>query len=91
MPRTSDQRDDRWTDVEPTTILLRQAGDEWRATQRGVAVEGSGPTAPLAAAAYCRLIAAGADASGVDADAAAPIGDAATDSSSDGWEPTTSS
>lgn len=40
----------------PTTILLSRTAAGWRATQRGVDVVGEGPTAPLAAADYCRLL-----------------------------------
>lgn len=47
--------------VRPTTILLWEAEGTWRATQRGVDAVGRGPSAPLAAAQYCRQIAASVD------------------------------
>lgn len=52
---------ERPDDVRPTTILLWEAAGTWHATQRGVDAVGRGPSAPLAAAQYCREIAAAVD------------------------------
>jgi hypothetical protein len=42
-----------------TTIVLEQtSAGSWRATQHGVDIEGYGPTAARAAAAYCQEVAA---------------------------------
>ncbi|PSP83915.1 hypothetical protein BRC83_06600 [Halobacteriales archaeon QS_1_68_17] len=51
-----------------TLIELYRTGDEWEVTQAGVGVVGTGPTAGLAAADYCRRIAE------VDADGSATSG-----------------
>jgi hypothetical protein len=43
-----------------TTIVLEECRDgSWRATQRGVPVEGRAETAAAAAGAYCRKVEAG--------------------------------
>lgn len=58
-----DLREDRERDGETpsrrhwTTIVLEERDDgTWRATQRGVPVEGRAGTAAAAAAAYCRKV-----------------------------------
>lgn len=40
-----------------TTIRLTKVGDRWTATQRGVAVTGTGETPQWAAADYCEKVA----------------------------------
>lgn len=50
------ERVERWRTREWTTIVLEERGDEWRATQHGVDLEGQGETAASAAAAYCRRV-----------------------------------
>lgn len=50
------ERVERWRTRGWTTIVLEERGEEWRATQRGVDLEGRGETAASAAAAYCRRV-----------------------------------
>lgn len=50
---------ERWRTRGRTTLVLASNGDEWRASQHGVAVTGHGETAASAAADYCRRLEAG--------------------------------
>lgn len=54
---TVDRTVRQWQRRGWTTIVLEEHEDgRWRATQEGVACEGVGETAALAAAAYCRRV-----------------------------------
>jgi hypothetical protein len=61
MASTLDDTVRDWRTRGWTTIVLETAGDEWRATQEGVDIEGRGETAALAAADYCRRVEARGD------------------------------